>query len=169
MTVTELDVLPPGKAAALLAACCGSRAWTAAMVARRPFATRDALVRGADDEWARLAPADWLEAFSHHPRIGEQSAAAPAGGTASAWSAGEQARVATAAGPVQQRLALAQRDYEARFGHIFLICAAGKSADEILAAARARLHNDPATELRVAAEEQRQIMRLRLEKLIRER
>jgi OHCU decarboxylase len=109
--------------------------------------------------WWSLGPDDWREAFAHHPRIGER---------AEGWSAAEQAGVAGAAGDVRAQLAAANRAYETRFGHIYLVRAAGRGADELLALARARLANDAETELRVAAEEQRQITRLRLERLFAE-
>ena len=166
LPVHELDVLSPDEATEILRACCGSSRWTAAMIARRPFGTLDGLLRAADQEWQHLSPSDWLEAFAHHPRIGEARAAARVGAAAQGWSATEQARAASADERVKESLADAQREYEARFGHIFLICATGKTAEEILAAARARLGNDRETELRVAAEEQRQITRLRLLKAV---
>jgi OHCU decarboxylase len=111
--------------------------------------------------WLGLGPEDWLEAFAAHPRIGE------AGGASADWSRQEQAGVGGDT-DVQERLARGNADYEARFGHVFLISAAGRDAPEILAALTERLGNDPATELRVAAEEHRRITRLRLERLMAE-
>ena len=163
VTIAELDSLPRDAATDLLTSCCGSRRWTAAMMARRPFGTRDALLRAADEEWNRLSPNDWVEAFAHHPRIGERRAFAHVDARARRWSESEQSSAASSDDRVKHQLADAQHEYEARFGHIFLICAAGKSSEEILAALRARMINDPKTELRVAAEEQRQITRLRLQ------
>jgi allantoicase len=178
-----LDALPARQAEAELLACCGSRAWAARVAAARPFADADAVAAAADQAWARLGPEDWLEAFAAHPRIGERPAAAPAervpaapaasGGrpaaapAASTWSAREQAGVAGADPATLAELAAGNREYEEHFGHVFLVCATGRSASELLAALRERLGNDPATELRVAAEEQRKITRLRLEKLFR--
>jgi OHCU decarboxylase len=150
----------------MLTSCCGSTRWVSAMVARRPFTSRDELFRAADEEWRRLSVDDWREAFAHHPRIGEARAAAVVGATAQRWSEGEQANAAASESGVKRELADAQREYEERFGHIFLICATGKTSDQILAALRARMHNDPETELAVAAEEQRQITRLRLAKMV---
>ena len=166
VTIAQLDSLPRGAAMELLTSCCGSRRWTAAMVARRPFGSRDALLRAADEEWNRLSPNDWLEAFAHHPRIGDKSAAAHVDARARRWSESEQLSAANSDDRVKHQLADTQREYEARFGHIFLICAAGKSSEEILAALRARMSNDSKTELRVAAEEQRQITRLRLQNTV---
>lgn len=157
--VRRLDVLPAPEAEHELRACCGSRAWAAAMVGRRPFADFGTLVHAADDVWAGLDPGDRREAFAAHPRIGE--------GGRGPWSRQEQAGAAGAGAETLAALAEGNRAYEDRFGHVFLICAAGRSADELLAALRERLDNDPATELAVAAEEQRKITRLRLDKLMR--
>jgi 2-oxo-4-hydroxy-4-carboxy-5-ureidoimidazoline decarboxylase len=166
IAVAELDELPSAQAAELLRACCGASRWVAGMVARRPFHTRDVALDEADDVWWSLDPDDWLEAFAHHPRIGERTGAVPQDARGAAWSAGEQAGVADAGEDVQAALAAANRAYEARFGHIYIVCATGKSAEEMLAIVRTRLANDADTELRVAAEEQRKITRLRLEKLL---
>ena len=166
ITIDELDSLPRDAAIEILSSCCGSMRWTESMVARRPFVTRDALFRAADEEWNRLSPNDWLEAFAHHPRIGERRAAAPVDGRAQRWSESEQSSAASSDDRAKQQLADAQKEYEARFGHIFLICAAGKTLGEILAALRTRMGNDPKTELGVAAEEQCQITRLRLMKTV---
>jgi OHCU decarboxylase len=136
------------------------------MVTRRPFFSRDAVLRAADDEWNSLDERDWLEAFSHHPRIGETTAAAGGGPTARAWSASEQSAVASASDEMRIGLARLNDEYEERFGFIYIVCAAGRSAGELLEFARKRMHNDRDTELRVAAEEQRKITRLRLEKLL---
>lgn len=138
--------------------CCGSRRWAEAMAAARPFATEADLFDAADRIWNSLAPADWLEAFAAHPRIG--------GTPTSKWSRAEQAGVEGASSDVQDELARLNLEYEARFGHVFLICATGRSADEMLAELRRRLHHHPAEELRLAAAEQAKITRLRLEKLL---
>ena len=165
-TVVDLDAMPPERAAELLRACCGALRWVEAMLARRPFRTLPNVLAAADEIWSSLGPADWLEAFAHHPRIGERASAVTQDARGAAWSAGEQARVGDAAPDVRAELAAANRAYEARFGHIFIVCATGKSAEDMLALLTARLANDPDTELRVAAEEQRKITRLRLERLL---
>jgi 2-oxo-4-hydroxy-4-carboxy-5-ureidoimidazoline decarboxylase len=166
MTVPELDAMPAREAAPLFASCCGSGAWVERMLARRPFGSVDALLAAADEVWGALAPDEWLEAFAHHPRIGERQAAAAQGATARGWSAEEQRGATAAADDVKAALAEGNREYERRFGHIYLVCATGKSAPEMLALLRERLTNDPATELRVAAAEQAKITRLRLRKLL---
>ena len=166
--VQALDALGPEQAATVLRACCGASRWVSAMVAERPFETLGTLLAVAEEIWWALGPDDWMEAFAHHPRIGEQRGAVAQDAQGAAWSAGEQARVAEAATSVQAELAAVNREYEARFDHIYIVCAAGKSAEELLALARARLANEPEVELRIAAEEQRKITRLRLEKLFTE-
>ena len=155
----RFNQLSDEEAAAELLAVCHSRRWAKEMAAGRPYADLAALQRAADEVWLGLGPEDWLEAFAAHPRIGE------AGGASADWSRQEQAGVGGAT-DVQERLARGNADYEARFGHVFLISAAGRDAPEILAALTERLGNDPATELRVAAEEHRRITRLRLERLM---
>ena len=154
--------------AELFAACCGSSRWVSAVVARRPFASYDELCRVADDIWWSLDEADWLEAFAHHPRIGGTRSASPQSERAASWSAGEQAGVATAAANARSEIAAINDAYEARFGFIYIVSAAGKSAEELMDIARARLTNERDVELRIAAEEQRKITNLRLGKLIME-
>jgi allantoicase len=161
-----LDTLPPPQAEAELLACCGSRAWAAQMAARRPFGGLAAVLDAADAIWRRLGQNDWMEAFRAHPRIGEKKAEAPQGAGARRWSEKEQAGVATASAETLAALADGNRAYDAKFGHIYIVCATGRSADEMLALLRARLGNDAGTELGVAAEEQRKITRIRLEKLL---
>lgn len=168
LSIHELDAMPADAAGELLRACCGAARWVEGMVARRPFGSLGAAFAAADDVWWSLAPDDWGEAFAHHPRIGERRGAVAQSARGAAWSAGEQAGAACAPSHVQEELAAANRAYEERFGRIYIICATGKSAEEMLATARARLANDPAAELRVAAEEQRKITRLRLQKMLAE-
>jgi hydroxyisourate hydrolase len=163
--VQAFDALPDHEAAPLLQSCCGSQAWVQAMLARRPFGTLQRALDQADDVWWSLGPEDWREAFDHHPRIGERTAAAPQGEAARAWSAEEQRGASAASEHTRDELARGNREYERRFGHIYLVRATGRSAEEMLALLRERLSNDPETELRVAAGEQAKITRLRLEKL----
>lgn len=158
-----LNVLWAPEVEARLLACCGSPAWAAKVVRARPFQGPDALYAAAERAFDELDRDDWLEAFAAHPRIGER----PAGeGVASRWSAQEQSGAEEASPQILAELAEANRLYEQRFGHVFLVCATGKSAFEMLSLLGERLGNDPQTELRVAAGEQRKITRLRLEKLL---
>jgi 2-oxo-4-hydroxy-4-carboxy-5-ureidoimidazoline decarboxylase len=143
----------------LLAGCCGAARWLDGMIAARPFASVAALKQRADAIWRSLGRADVLDAMSHHPRIGE----AP---KASASELKEQAGAVSAADAVKAAIAEGNRAYEARFGFIYLVCATGKSGEELLAILRARLANDAETELAVAAAEQGKITALRLDKLL---
>lgn len=152
--------MPESQAMKLLSECCGSSRWVSAMTARRPFVTCEAVLAAADEIWTSLDNADWREAFAHHPRIGEQ--------TGSSQAAQEQSGMSGSTGELQQAMAEVNRDYEQRFGYIYIVCATGKSAEEMLAIAQSRLRNDPDTELRVAALEQLKITRLRLQKLLEE-
>jgi len=153
----ELNALPTDAAERELSKCCGATRWAAAMVARRPFRSAEQLLQAADDVWWSLEGGDWLEAFSHHPRIG---------GRASGWAKDEQAGTGRASADTLKTLADLNHDYERKFAHVFLICATGKEADEMLSQLERRIHNDPATELRTAAAEQAKITRLRLEKML---
>ena len=147
--------------------CCGSTRWARAMTDARPFDDAEHLLNEADRVWWSLSTADWLEAFLAHPKIGEKKAAAAAQAEqAQSWSAQEQSGVASASSQTKDELARLNREYESRFGFIFIVCASGKSSEEMLAILNSRIDNDRDTELRVAAEEQRKIMRLRLEKLL---
>ena len=138
--------------------CCGSSKWAVQMETRRPYASLDQLLEQADRTWCEATAEDWLEAFRAHPQIGDSSK--------SKWSEDEQARARSASSGVLNELADANRIYYERFGFIFIICASGKGADEILASLRNRLTNDRETELKNAAEQQRLITRLRLLKLV---
>jgi 2-oxo-4-hydroxy-4-carboxy-5-ureidoimidazoline decarboxylase len=136
------------------------------MAAKRPMDEEAALLAVSDEIWRGLGEADWLEAFESHPRIGESRAEEAAQAQSSAWSEQEQHKVATADEAIKTALKWGNREYEHKFGRIFIIFATGKSVAEILEILRRRLHNDEATELQQAAEEQRQIMHIRLNKWI---
>ena len=144
-------------------ACCGARRWAEAMVAARPLQSVAVLSETADREWESMEEADWLEAFTCHPRIGERKAV-HAGGTSAAWSRQEQASVASAQERILAELAEGNGEYERRFGFTYIVCATGKSAQEMLEILKKRLNRDRTTELREAAEQQRQILQIRLGK-----
>jgi len=146
--------------------CCGSTRWARTMSEARPFATLDGLLAMADSVWWSLDQEDWLEAFRSHPKIGEKKAAAVQSEQAQSWSAQEQSATSGAATEVMRALAEGNREYEQRFGFIYIVCATGKSSEKLLKILNARLKNDAKIELRNAAEEQRKITRLRLEKLL---
>lgn len=168
MESAQLNILQPEAARNLFERCCGSRAWIDAMLAARPFADRASLFAAAERAAERLERADWLEAFAHHPRIGDVAALREKFASTAAWAGAEQGGAAGAPEAVLEALVRGNRAYEARFGYIFIVCATGKRADEMLALLESRLPNDPVTELAIAAAEQRKITRLRLEKLLEE-
>jgi 2-oxo-4-hydroxy-4-carboxy-5-ureidoimidazoline decarboxylase len=136
------------------------------MASKRPIQDGALLIATSDGIWRGLGEPDWFEAFRSHPRIGESHAERDAPAQSSAWSAQEQQKAATADEAVKMALKWGNREYRQKFGRIFIVCATGKSASEILEILRRRLHNDEATELQQAVEEQRQIMHIRLRKWI---
>jgi 2-oxo-4-hydroxy-4-carboxy-5-ureidoimidazoline decarboxylase len=156
--------LSAAEAAREILSCCGSAAWARQLAARRPIADAASLTKASDEIWNRLSAQDWMEAFLKHPRIGERTAPQQASSQSASWSFQEQKNVATAEEAIQLALAKGNREYEIRFGRVFIVCATGKSAAEMLQDLRRRLRNDDATELREAAEEQRKITNLRLRK-----
>jgi 2-oxo-4-hydroxy-4-carboxy-5-ureidoimidazoline decarboxylase len=164
LTLAGLNALSPGEAAQALRDCCGSSRWIDGMLARRPFESVAQLLSASDQVWRGAGPADWNEAFAHHPRIGERQAAAQVSAAARSWSEGEQS--AAAGTSTRSRLALANEAYEQRFGRIYLVCAAGRSGEELLTDIQARMKNSPDGELAIAVEEQRKITALRLQVLI---
>ena len=165
-SISRINELSEAQATAEFLKCCGSDEWARRMSGARPFSNSDQLSSKADEIWWNLNEEDWLEAFRAHPKIGEKKAAAAQSAEAEAWSAQEQSDTERAAAETKAALADGNREYEQRFGFIFIICATGKSAEEMLAALKGRLLNDPETELRIAADEQRKITQLRLRKLL---
>jgi 2-oxo-4-hydroxy-4-carboxy-5-ureidoimidazoline decarboxylase len=149
-----------------LARCCGEPAWVDRMIAARPFESVDALQAHARRAWSALDAAAWRSAFARHPRIGDRDAMRAR--FAGSWSAGEQSGAASASDETIGALVDGNREYERRFGHVFVVCATGKTADEMLALLRARLSNPPDVELRIAADEHAKITALRIEKLLNE-
>jgi 2-oxo-4-hydroxy-4-carboxy-5-ureidoimidazoline decarboxylase len=152
-----------GAAVGTILACCGSRRWARAMVALRPVASVEELSAAADRVWSTMQEPDWMEAFACHPRIGERNAkhAAP---KSAAWSAQEQSSTTQAADRVLTELAAGNALYEERYGFTYIVCATGKSAEEMLAILHRRLASSREAELREAAEQQRQITQIRLGK-----
>jgi 2-oxo-4-hydroxy-4-carboxy-5-ureidoimidazoline decarboxylase len=161
-----LNSLPHEEARAELLRCCGSTRWADAMARARPFKEASSVYSEAGWLWSQTGPDDWREALSHHPRIGDVEKLRERFKATGAWSEQEQKGVEGAGEDVLQGLAEGNREYEARFGFIFIICATRKTAREILEHLRERMNNPPALELRITAGEQAQITRLRLEKLL---
>jgi allantoicase len=165
--IERLNELAPAQANKALLDCCGSRAWVAAIVARRPYGSENDFFVAADAIWSGLSRRDWLEAFRHHPPIGAGKAAAQQSAEAKKWSAKEQSAAQQAPADTLAEMAEANFEYQSKFGYVFLICATGKSADDILASLRKRMPNHSKTEIQIAAEEQRKITRLRLDKMLK--
>lgn len=166
MTLAELNVLPRYRAEEELLKYCGSTAWAQWMARRRPFASQDRLLDAAGEIWWRLDADDWKQAFRAHPQIGERQSTRHKSTQSRDWSAQEQSGMDSAGVGVTMELEQANREYLGKFGYIFIVCASGKSAEEMLLILRARLPNSADEEIRVAAEEQNKITRLRLEKLL---
>jgi OHCU decarboxylase len=158
VTFQEFNAADEAVARAALLRCCGSKQWAEGILARRPFYDLETLLSIAESVWWTLGPSDWLEAFAAHPKIGDKKL--------SAWSSQEQGGINSAPDQVLERLANGNQEYERRFGWIFLVNATGKTAPEMLDALSARLENGSAEELRVAAGEQAEITKLRLNKLL---
>ncbi|HEX9200422.1 MAG TPA: 2-oxo-4-hydroxy-4-carboxy-5-ureidoimidazoline decarboxylase [Paraburkholderia sp.] len=167
MTTTQTAVLAhwneldAESAAREILPCCASRDWANFLAARRPFSDAQQLLEASDQVWTALAEPAWCEAFDSHPRIGQQHARA-ATAESLAWSSEEQSSAMSDEDAIKLALAEGNRQYEERFGRIFIVCASGKSAAEILAILNTRLQNDAAAEMLEAAEQQRQITQLRL-------
>jgi OHCU decarboxylase len=159
--VARFNQAPNDEAVRLLYGTFAHRGWAASVANGRPYKDLNALLVSAEAAWSRLAPADWLEVFAAHPRIGER------GGEVPAASEREQRQARQGSPATLAALAAENREYEARFGHVFLIAASGRTAEEILTELRRRIGNGPATELHAASDEHRKITRLRLEHLLK--
>jgi 2-oxo-4-hydroxy-4-carboxy-5-ureidoimidazoline decarboxylase len=164
--VLPIDAAPPDEARSQLRMCCGSSRWVERMLERRPFGTEEALRQAARDVWFGLSNADWREAFSHHPKIGDADSLRRRFAETRHLSSREQAGVEGASEEVLTALARANREYENTFGHTFIVCASGLSAEEMLGMLRERMENDPHIEIRIAAEEQAKITDLRLRAIV---
>lgn len=161
-----MNELSAKKAEAVFLDCCGCSEWARRMTQSRPFAMVEDLYKTAEDIWFSLSTVNHLEAFASHPKIGSSKAAPKQKAKSAKWSSDEQSGMKSADDDVKTELAEANRLYLEKFGLIFIVCATGKSADEMLAICRARLGNSVATELQIAAEEQRKITEIRLNKLL---
>ena len=152
----------------LLRQCCVSTRWIERMEQARPFTDLEQLQHSADQIWQQLAMPDYLEAFEGHPKIGDIDSLKAKYAWTKALASGEQSGAAQASEAVLQALAEGNEAYEKRFGFIFIVCASGKSAEEMLQLLQQRLDNDLETELKIAAAEQAKITRLRLNKMLNE-
>ena len=158
------NVRPEPQAAQEILPCCGSQRWAHALSRLRPYDDMATLFEQSDEVWWQLDPSDWDEAFASHPRIGEKRAPPTATEKSAAWSTEEQSGVQRGGEEARERLKCGNEQYERRFGRVYIVCATGKSAEEMLAILERRLENDDAAELFEAAEQQRQITQLRLRK-----
>ncbi|MDB5228244.1 MAG: uraD [Bacteroidota bacterium] len=166
MTITELNNLSKEQLVQELSKCCGSRTWVNKMTEVFPVMDYDELVDRADEKWVECKEEDWLEAFSHHPKIGDINSLKEKFASTAQWASGEQSGMQSADENIIHALADANADYEKKFGFIFIVCATGKSASQMLELLEIRMKNERDYELRVAAAEQAKITKLRLEKLI---
>lgn len=156
------------KSAALdvMLACCGAKRWASAMTELRPFGTPDAVIETADHLWSTMQERDLLEAFASHPRIGARKE--NAGGQSAEWSSQEQSQVSSADSEILAELDQGNQLYETLFGFTYIVCATGKSPEELLAILKQRLGSTREAELQEAAEQQRQILQIRLRKWLAE-
>ena len=166
MTLEKLNSLSPRDGVTLFRRCCGSIRWAQGMSDRRPFHSAGQLYEVAGEVWNSLTPEDWKEAFAQHPRIGDIKSLRKKYQNAAETASREQSGVRGAPEKTLKALAEGNNLYEAKFGYIFIVCATGKSADEMLAILNKRLGNIPSEEIRIAGEEQAKITRLRLEQLL---
>lgn len=166
-SLAELNHLSESDAREALERCCGASRWVQGMLARRPFEDEAGLMAAADEVWAGMQRDDILEAFQHHPQIGDVASLRQKFASTAAWASHEQSGVQAASERVLEALAQGNQAYREKFGYIFIVCATGKSAAEMLALLEQRLPNPPEAELSIAAAEQAKITRIRLEKLIR--
>jgi OHCU decarboxylase len=168
-TVHDLDwlnALSSEAAQQELSKCCGATSWAESLEQHRPFASVAELLKEANEVWSSMGESDWLEAFRSHPKIGEKKAESSVTAQSQQWSTEEQRNVNQASTDATEKLAGLNHAYQEKFGFIFIVCATGKSTDEILALLQQRIGNERATELRIAAAEQAKITELRLRKLL---
>ena len=165
MTIAAFDHLDPEEKKKMLYQCCGSRAWVEKMLAVPPAEDLIDLFEDAEEKWYECSEQDWKQAFSNHPRIGDLESLKKKFASTAKWVSNEQLGVNTATENILERLAECNKLYEEKFGYIFIICATGKSADEMLKSLEERLPNAPKDEIKIAAAEQNKITQLRLEKL----
>ncbi len=166
MTIDQLNRLSEDDATAAFEQCCGASQWVERMVYSRPFETLSEVLETSDTIWEECDVDDYEEAFTHHPKIGDVESLSKKYENTKTWAVGEQKGVENADRAVIEKLAEGNKTYEEKFGHIFIVCATGKSAAEMLSMLEGRMKNDPKDEILIAAGEQNKITRLRLKKLL---
>ena|ERR1700751_4998727 len=166
MTIQELNNLSADKTFDELFKCCGSTTWAKQLATKKPFESKEDLLHKSNWIWSNCSVEDGLEAFTHHPKIGDLKSLEKKFATTKDWAGGEQAGVNTASQNTLVALSDGNEAYFKKFGYIFIVCATGKTAEEMLALLNARLTNDANTEIKIAMDEQNKITHIRLEKLI---
>lgn len=166
MTLEKLNSLDSELLFSELFKCCGSTTWVNKLIEQRPFLSVFDLYEKSDNIWTESSKKDGLEAFTHHPKIGDISELEKKFASTKEWAGGEQAGVNVANRKVLEDLSKGNSAYEAKFGFIFIVCATGKTAEEMLALLNARIGNDAETEFKIAMGEQNKITKIRLEKLL---
>ncbi len=166
MTLHELNILNKQQLSEELTKCCGSSSWVNKMLPFIPADDMIELLEDAEDQWWQCSEDDWKEAFTHHPKIGDVESLTKKFASTSQWASGEQSAVNVASKETIEALAECNRLYEEKFGYIFIVCATGKSAEEMLGILQSRLKNNPEEEIQIAADEQNKITKLRIEKLL---
>ncbi len=166
MTLHELNILPKEQLTQELFKCCGSHAWVQKMLQFFPADDMVELINDAEDQWYECSEADWLEAFTHHPKIGDMESLKKKFATTAGWASGEQEGVINASPEVLEALQKGNEAYEKKFGFIFIVCATGKSANEMQELLTQRLGNTKEKEIQVAMDEQNKITQIRLQKLL---
>ncbi len=166
MTLHELNILPQPQLKEELLKCCGSATWVKMMMAYFPADDLVEILEDAEEMWYACSKEDWKEAFTHHPKIGDVESLTKKFASTAEWASGEQSSVNVASKETIEALAEGNRLYEEKFGYIFIVCATGKSAEEMLDLLQSRLRNSPNEEIQIAADEQNMITKLRLDKLL---
>jgi 2-oxo-4-hydroxy-4-carboxy-5-ureidoimidazoline decarboxylase len=166
MTWHELNTLDKQQLREELTKCCGSSAWVNKMLAFFPADDLVELLEDAEEQWYQCSEKDWKEAFTQHPKIGDVASMEKKFASTAQWASEEQSAISNASQETFESLAEGNRQYEEKFGYIFIVFASGKSAGEILTILQSRLQNNPEVEIEIAADEQNKITKLRLEKLL---
>lgn len=166
MTLHQLNLLPVDKLQEELLKCCGSTAWVDKMLKFFPMDDLVEMLEDAEEQWYECTPADWKEAFTHHPKIGDVDSLTKKFASTAEWAFDEQSAAILASQQVIADLAAANEAYEEKFGYIFIVCATGKTADEMLNILQQRLSNTPEDEIKIAMDEQNKITLIRLQKLV---
>lgn len=166
MTLHEFNILPKQQLKQELFKCCGSTVWVEKMLTIFPVDDLVELLEDAEEKWYQCSEKDWLEAFKHHPKIGDIESLQQKFASTAQWAEEEQNGTGNASTDILHQLKNKNEEYEKKFGYIFIVCATGKSAEEMLDILQSRLPNSKEEEIKIAADEQDKITKLRLEKLL---